>query len=152
MPSAQIRTLPNIPSPNARAIAQRLVAYEAGAGNPSEANTPAAARVAEKLRRSISTLAGNSGWLALLSRALTLAKAQVPELGPVQVRTDGSLEGLNELRANQAPEAGALIITQLLGLLGLLIGEYLTRRLVADVWPDLPAFDAEPYRESGNDP
>jgi hypothetical protein len=142
----------NIPSPKTRAIAQQLLAYEAGAGNPSGANTPAAFRVFEKLRRSISTLAGATGFRVLLSRALTLAKAQVPGLGAVQVKPDGSLEGLNELRDDQAPEAGAMVIAQLLGLLGVLIGEDLMLRLMVDVWPDLSAFDAEPYGESGNDP
>jgi hypothetical protein len=141
----------NIPSPKTRAIAQQLLAYEAGADNPSEANTPAAFRVSEKLRRSISTLAGATGFRVLLSRALTLAKAQVPGLAAVQVKPDGSLEGLSELRGAQAPEAGALVIAQLLGLLGVLIGENLMLRLVVDVWPDLPAVDAEPYGESGND-
>src|SRR5687768_5273625 len=112
----------NIPSPKARAIAQQLLAYEAGAGNPSEANTPAAFRVSEKLRRPISTLAGASGFRVLLSRALTLAKAQVPGFGAVQVKPDGSLEGLSELCNDQVPEAGVLVIAQLLGLLGVFIG------------------------------
>jgi hypothetical protein len=142
----------NIPSPKARAIAQQLLAYEAGAGNPSEAKTPAACRVSEKLRRPIGTLAGASGFRVLLSRALTLAKAQVPGLGVVQVKPDGSLEGLSELYDDQTPEAGALVIAQLLGLLGVFIGENLMLRLVVDVWPDLPAFDTEPHGESGNDP
>lgn len=142
----------NIPSPKARAVAKQLLAYEGGAGNPSEANSPAAFRVSEKLRRSISTLAGATGFRVLLSRALTLAKAQVPGLGAVQVKPDGSLEGLSELRDDQAPEAGAMVIAQLLGLLGVLIGETLMLHLVVGVWPDLPAFDAETYGESGNDP
>ena len=142
----------NIPSPKARAIAQQLLAYEAGGGTPSEANAAAAFRVSEKLRQPISTLAGASGFRALLSRALTLAKAQVPGLGAVQVKLDGSLEGLNEPCDDQVPEAGVLVIAQLLGLLGVFIGENLMLRLVVDVWPELPAFDAEPHGESGNDP
>jgi hypothetical protein len=142
----------NIPSPRARAIAEQLVIYEAGAGNPLEANVPAVVRVSEKLRRPISNLAGAAGFRALLARALTLAKAQAPSLSPVEVKLDGSLQGLSQLRDDRAPDAAVLLIAQLLGLLSVFVGESLMLRLVIDVWPQLPAFNADPNGESGNDP
>jgi hypothetical protein len=142
----------NLPSPNARATARHLLAHEAGAGKPSDVNIPAAIRVCEKLRRPLSTLAGATGFHALLGRALTLAKAQDPHLGTVRVQPDGSLAGLSELRNNEHGQAGVALIAQLLGLLDAFIGPDLTLRLMADVWPDLPAFEAEAEGESGNDP
>jgi hypothetical protein len=79
---------------------------------------------------------------------LTLAKARDPNLGAVRVQPDGSLHGLSELRDNEEGQAGAAIIAHLLDLLDELIGPNLTLRLVADVWPDLPVFDAKTDGES----
>jgi hypothetical protein len=141
-----------LPRPNAHATARQLLAHEAGAGKPSDVNIPAAIRVCEKLRRPLSTLAGATGFHALLGRALTLAKAQDPRLGAVRVQPDGSLDGLSELRNNEDGQAGVALIAQLLGLLDAFIGPDLALRLVADVWPDFSAFEAEADGESGNDP
>jgi hypothetical protein len=132
-------------SPKTRNLAQWLLDHEAAASRPSdaEANMPAAFHVSEKLRPPLSTLAGATGFRALLVRALTLAKAQLPNLNAVQVKPDGSLEGLNGLRNEEAAEAGVTLIAQLLGLLGTFIGENLMLRLVRDLWPDLPVNNAE---------
>src|SRR5450755_47308 len=119
------------PSPKIQELAQRLLAYEAARVNPCEANIPAVLRVSEKLRRSLSTLAGSSGFRSLLARALTLAKAQVPGLHAVQVKPDGSLEGLNDSgNGEQGAVAGVILIAQLLGLLVTFIGEGLMLSLV----------------------
>jgi hypothetical protein len=130
------------PSPKILELAQGLLAYEAARDNPSGTNMPAGFRVAEKLRRPLSTLAGSSGFRSLLARALTLAKARVPGLSAVQVKPDGSLEGLSGLgNQDQAAEAGVILIAQLLGLLVTFIGESLMLSLVLDAWPDFPVFD-----------
>jgi hypothetical protein len=134
------------PGQNARATALRLLVYEVCAGKASGENVPAALRVSEKLRRPLSTLAGSTGFRALLGRALTLAKAQDPSLGTVRVQPDGSLAGLSELRNNEDEPAGVALITHLLGLLDGFIGPDLALRLVLDVWPDLPALEAEAHR------
>jgi hypothetical protein len=131
----------NIPSPRMRDYAQQLLAYEAAAHNPSELNMAAVFRVFEALRRPLSTLAGASGFRALLVRALMLAKAQVPSLSAVHVKPDGSLEGLSNLR-NEDAEAGVVLIAQLLGLLVAFIGESLMLRILLDVWPGFTIFDA----------
>ena len=101
---------------------------------------PAGLRVSEKLRRPLSTLVGSSGFRSLLARALTLAKAQAPGLSAVQIKPDGSLEGLSDLR-NQDQAAGVILVAQLLGLLVTFIGESLMLSLVLDAWVDLPVFD-----------
>ena len=102
---------------------------------------PAVLRVSEMLRRPLSTLAGSSGFRSLLTRALTLAKAQVPGLSAVQVKADGSLEGCDLDNQDEAAEAGVILIAHLLGLLVTFIGESLMLSLVLDAWPDFPAFD-----------
>jgi hypothetical protein len=128
---------------NARSTALQLLAHEAGAGKHSAVMIPAAILVSEKLRRPLSTLAGSTGFHALLGRALTLAKVQDPHLGSVRLEPDGSLEGLSELgNLDEDGRAGVALISELLGLLDAFIGPDLALRLVADVWPDLPAFEA----------
>lgn len=141
-----------IPSRKMRDLAQRLLAYEAAALNSSEHDTPAVSRVSEKLRGSLTTLAGATGFRTLLARALTLAKKHAPGtpgINAIQVRPDGSLAGLNELHDNgEIAEAGVLLIAQLLGLLVLFIGENLVLRLALDIWPDLSVVDPELQKES----
>jgi len=128
--------------PESRRLAQRLLAYEAVAGENSEPAESAAFRVCTKLRRPLITLAGVAGFRSLLSRALTLARAEAPSLSAVQVAADGSLKGLDELEPQididkeQARDRGTILIAQLIGLLLTFIGEGLTLRLVQDVWPE----------------
>jgi hypothetical protein len=132
-------------------LAGCLLAYEAAAGKNSEPTESAAFRVCEKLRQPLCSLAGVAGFRSLLSRALVLARAEVPSLSTVQVAADGSLKGLDELGPQRdkdmAKEGGALLIAQLLGLLLTFIGEGLTLRMVQDVWPE-SAFDD---RDSGKE-
>ena len=129
-------------------MAQRLLTYEAVAGKNSEPTESAAFRVCAKLRRPLITLAGVAGFRSLLSRALTLARAEAPSLSAVQVAADGSLNGLDELASQtdkeQARDGGAILIAQLIGLLLTFIGDGLTLRLVRDVWPEA-AFDGRVF-------
>jgi len=138
--------------PESRHLAQRLLAYEAVAGESSEPAESAAFRVCAKLRRPLTTLAGVAGFRSLLSRALTLAKAEAPSLSAVQVAADGSVKGLDELASQtdkeQARDGGVILIAQLIGLLRTFIGEGLTLRLVQDVWPEA-AFDGRVSEERG---
>jgi hypothetical protein len=129
-----------IPS-QTRDLAQRLLAYQNAAGKTSEPTEFAAFGVCERLRQPLITLAGLAGFCSLLSRALTLARAEAPSLSAVQVAADGSLQGLDGLRqqadADQAREAGIILITQLLGLLVRVLGEAVTLQLVtSEVLPD----------------
>ena len=119
-------------------MAQRLLAYEAGSRDAAHV-APTAGPVSEKLRRHLGKLLGPTGYQALLTRALTLARRDAPGLSTVQVNADGSLEGLAELSERAAPEAHAMLITHLLALLITFIGESLTLHLLRDVWADFPA-------------
>ena len=132
-------------TPKMRAFAERLIAYETSGNKSSETKTPAAFLVDEKLRPQLAALLGNAGFRALLSRALALAKAEVPSLRGVHVKADGALQGLDGLDAPVDPdeifEGRVVLLAQLLGLLVVFIGENLTLRLVHEAWPKLSLND-----------
>lgn len=132
-------------TPKIRELSQYLIAYETKANKRLETNTPEAFHVGEKLRPHLTSLMGNVGFSALLSRALALANAEVPWLRAVQVRADGSLERLDEPAAQADPEqiseGSVVLLAQLLGLLVVFIGEKLTLRLLRDIWPKLSLND-----------
>ena len=128
-------------SPQTRDLALRLLAHESAAGKTSEPPEFAAFGVCERLRQPLITLAGLAAFRSLLSRALTLARAEAPSLNALQVAADGSLHGLEDLRpqvdADQTREAGIILITQLLGLLVRVVGEAMTLQLVtSEILPD----------------
>jgi hypothetical protein len=127
-------------SPETQDLARRLLTFEASHDNSSATGVDGAARVIDKLRLRLSKLAGVDGFRALLSRALTLAKAEVPSLNMVQVSADGSLEGFEGIEqdhgAGTTGQAGMILVAQLLELLVAFIGEPLTLRLVREKSPD----------------
>ena len=134
-------------TPRMRHFAKRLIVYERGANRITETKTPPAFQVCEKLRAHLATLMGTAGFRELQSCALPRASAEIPWLGAVQVKADGSLEGLEELNAQRNPdelfEGGAVLVAQLLGLLVAFIGERLTLRFVREVWPTVPLNDLD---------
>jgi hypothetical protein len=127
-------------SPEIQDLARRLLALEAAQDKSSDDHINELIQVCEKLRVTVSKLVGVAGFASLLSRALALAKAEVPSLGVVKVRADGSLEGFAEAGQNQGPvplgSGGDVLVAQLLGLLVTFIGQSLTLRLVRDAWTD----------------
>ena len=134
-------------TPQIRDFAERLIAYETGGNESSAAKSTAAFPVCEKLRPHLVTLMGNTGFCALLSRALARAEADVPSLRAMQVKADGSLAGLDKLGVQANPEelakGSVVLVAQLLGQLAAFIGEDLTLRLVREVWPQLPLNDLD---------
>jgi len=123
----------------AQRLARRLLAVEAECRCASDTHSHEAVRACEKLRISLTRLAGADGFASLLRRALSLAGAQVPAVKTIKLLPDGSLEGLDALTAadrGSGAEAAAAILTQLLGLLMTFIGESLSLRLVRETWPE----------------
>ncbi len=118
-------------SPELRTAAERLLKLDA-AGRGTRA-LPAAALVTERLRRVLNTLLGADGFKALLRRAVTLAKAEDPALGALQLDVDGSLVGLSE--DDDVPDSEVVLVAHILNLLFAFVGEALTLRLVNDAWP-----------------
>jgi len=128
----------NPATPSIQDLARRLIALEALCVPVSIAGESEVVRVCEKLRLSFVKFAGVAGYRSLISRALTMAKAEAPSLEPVQVRSDGSLEGLNGIRTSHDVEAAEVVLVHLLGLLVTFIGERPTLGLVRAAWPDEP--------------
>lgn len=130
------------PHPGIRALSRWLLACEAAPGKPPSQKSPGAFSVCGKLRQHLSVLAGVAGFRSLLSRALTLAKAEVPWLDALRIREDGSLDwpGADESQRDREKmaEGEVALVAQLLGLLVSFIGEALTLLLVREVWPEAP--------------
>src|SRR5688572_5407126 len=124
----------NRATPKMREFAERLIAYDAKGQKPSNPNGAVGFHVCEKLRPHFSTVMGNAGFRALLVRALALATSEVPWLSAIEVKTNGALEGLDQLQAQLAPEeiheGRVVLLAQLLGLLVTFMGESLTMRLL----------------------
>ena len=128
-------------------LAKRLIAYEMSGNNSFEAKAPAVFYVCETLRPHLATLMGDTGFHALLSRAVVLAYAHVSWLQAVQVKADGTLGVSDRVAEQVAPEemhAGSVaLVSQLLSLLMAFIGANLTLRMVREVWPKLSLNDLE---------
>ncbi len=128
-------------APGMRDLAQRLVTYEAGAGETSAVAESPALLVFEKLRQSLGEFVGVAGFQSLASRALTLARPEAPSLSAAWVAADGTLQGLGaietqiEMDKNQVGDGGIILIARLLGLLCLFLGEALTLSLLRNAWP-----------------
>jgi hypothetical protein len=121
-----------------RDLARRLIALEATRVESPGASGQRVERVCDKLRVPLIKLAGVTGFRSLLSRALALARAEVPSLDSVRVRDDGGLEGFDAAESDPnegaAGRAEVVVVAQLLHLLVTFIGEPLTLQLVYDTW------------------
>src|SRR5687767_7177690 len=135
-------------SPKDSNVARRLLRTRAkGEGAGSETAADALKRSCEALRPRLTQLVGRDGFRALLSRALALAKGEIPWLCGVQVDAAGSLTGLDEVMSGRDAadgEAGcAAVLAHLLGLLAAFVGAELTRHLVSGAWPDTAVEDTD---------
>lgn len=129
------------PHPKIRVLAENLLAFESGGKTTGASDANAIFHVCEKLRPQLANLTGNVGFRALLSRALALAGAESAGLRLLHVKSNGSLEGLEELRekvaAKEFLEGEKILLSHLLGLLVAFIGENLTMQILCEVWPQL---------------
>jgi hypothetical protein len=136
-----------MPTPSKmRELAQDLLGYEAFASETSKPGGSATFRVHEKLRQGLGQFAGVIGFQSLASRALALARSEAPSLCAVRVSEEGTLVGLGEIehqfdidkiQAGEFPasEGEIILISRLLGLLLLFLGEDLTLSLLRITWP-----------------
>lgn len=140
-------------TPQLRLLAARLIAHEAKENNSSGTTPPAAFPVCEKLRATLTALVGNTGFGALMARALALGREEVPWLRAVHVKADGFLSGLTErdaaLSRETFLEGRVVLLAQLLGLIGTFIGADLTMQLIRDAWPKLALDDV--YFSTGDE-
>ena len=133
--------------PKMRDLAHRLLAYEVVAGKTSEPSESATLRVYEKLRLGLGEVVGTAGFQSLASRALALARTEAPGLSAARISADGALQGLGwridesehqiDIDKDRAAEGGIILISRLLGLLLLFLGEASTLSLLRVTWPML---------------
>lgn len=123
-------------------LARLLFAIEAKHARTDASQAYGVVKVCEKLRQPLTKFAGPVGYSSLLSRALALAQAEMPELKIASVQADGSLRFPDELEPNTMPSdrgisenAGVTLVAHLLGLLDTFIGETLMITLLSDAWP-----------------
>ncbi|OHB57151.1 MAG: hypothetical protein A2Y12_13465 [Planctomycetes bacterium GWF2_42_9] len=119
-------------------MARRLIAFEASQSKSSNPNANAVALVCDKLRIDLAKLAGSAGFASLLSRALQMAKAKEPALKDVEVRADGTLDGIDMI-ADTGDNGGIILVAQFLELLVTFVGAPFTGRVVHGIWPQIPA-------------
>jgi hypothetical protein len=126
----------------------RLLLTAATGDQTDPATLPGAAeRAFQKLCRQLAELVTMVGSQALFSRALYLTRTQFPFLAGVRAGTtpEACLEGLRDsvqgVEPAQAREGLAALFATLIELLTTFIGEDLTLRLVAEVWPEMPLDD-----------
>jgi hypothetical protein len=122
-------------NPTIRALAERLIAYEAAVDRTSQADFSDTCHVCERLRRALVKLFGVDGYRMTMARALILAKREAPQLIDVKVDDDGSIKGLT----GEATEANGVLISRFLELMETFLGEAATVWLLNDIWPHLPA-------------
>jgi hypothetical protein len=136
--------MPNSISLKLQELAERLLSYETISSRSSGARAWRVFHVFEKLRQPLVPLTGVGGFRSLLSRALAIANAEIPWLSGLHVRSDGSLEGFDELGAKLSQEDIARGETELVGrfiaLLVTFIGPALTLQLLQDAWPMIDEF------------
>jgi hypothetical protein len=114
-------------------IAAHLLRHEARLAGVAESDITIAAKVCEKLRTSLSAMVGREAFRALVVRALALGARQHADLGTVRVTETGTLEGLCETSA----QAARVLVSQLLTIPAILIGEVMTHSVLRKAWPGL---------------
>ena len=135
-----------MPSASVRDLAKRLLAIEARRQPAPHLHEHEAVRVCEKLQIALTQFAGKNAFMSLLQRSLVLTRAEIPAVQAVQLKPDGSLEGLDMLVTDTSgggSDAAVLIIAHLLELLATFIGEPLMLRIVWQAWPN-ESLDATP--------
>jgi len=130
-----------------RDLAVRLMAWEAKASRSSGTRPKEVFLVCEKLRPHLSGLMGKTGYRALLSRALVMARQKASLPGTMRVTAEGTLDGLDEpemrVDANKLAVGSAILIALLLELLAAFIGENMTLQIVREVWPKVTLDDSD---------
>ena len=122
-------------TPAFRDLARRLVDLEVrGVGD--SVGRGGAAKVCENLRLQLTKLAGVAGYHSLVSRAVATARIEATVLQNVSVRSDGAVEGLEEVE-NTDFDATVALVAHLLSLLVTFVGEPLTLSLVGNAWPEI---------------
>ena len=129
------------PSPELVELARRILEEETG-GSPDPATSAAAVEAAcRRLRDRLLDLLGSGGVSALLRRALHLAQREQPLLAGVALDGESSpcftglAESLAASTGEEAAAAATAVVTHMLDLLVVLLGEELGMKPIRKLWP-----------------
>jgi hypothetical protein len=132
------------PLSKAAELARDLVAHECSGTLDTATVAGAVETVCRRLRDYLTDLLGAGGVVALMGRALKLAKREHPVLAgttlgtpPPSVCFDGLEAALAAGTAEDAVAAGSAVLAHVFDLLIQLIGEDLSVHPVRKLWPDL---------------
>ncbi|HSJ30478.1 MAG TPA: hypothetical protein VK933_03530 [Longimicrobiales bacterium] len=129
------------PPAEATELARRLVTHEARSSVDPAAWADAVESVCCRLKDHLAGLLGSGGVVALMGRALNLAKREQPMLAEVKLGAEpsacftGLVEALAAGTAEDAAAAGSSLVAHLLGLLILLLGRELGTQPIRQLWP-----------------
>ena len=129
------------PSPELVELARRIVDQEAG-GSPDPAASAAAVEGAcRRLSDHLVALLGSGGVSAWLGRGLHLAQREQPLLAEVALDRDsagcftGLAESLSASTEEEASAAATTVLTHILDVLVMLLGEELGMKPIRKIWP-----------------
>ena len=129
------------PSPKLVELARRIVEREAGGSTDPAAAAAAVETACQRLRADLVDLLGSGGVSALLRRALHLAQREQALLAQVAVSGEPAacFTGLSAALARSGEEeataAAAVVLTHILDLLVMLLGEELGMKPIRKLWP-----------------
>jgi hypothetical protein len=129
------------PSPKLVELARRIVEQEAGGSPDPAASAPAVETACQRLRDELVDLLDSGGVSALLGRALHLAQREQPLLAGVAVSGEPAAcftsltESLAASTDEEATAAAATVLTHMLDLLVMLLGEELGMKPIRKLWP-----------------
>ena len=141
-------------TPTIRTFAARLITHGVCESAFIETIPAKALQVCQKLRPQLITLMGKGGFHALMTRAIALAKPEVPWLSAARVNENGTVEGWNDsdkhVDAENLALGSMIFLAQLLGLIVAFIGPHLTLQIANEVWPDIQLNDLD-FIDASND-
>jgi hypothetical protein len=131
-------------------LAQRLVLDPAAGPKNPDVPPDYSFAALEKLERQLHLAVGGAGSNALLSRALVLAKKDLPRLAGVSLNKKNRLEGLANIdppfTQEEAYEGEIHLIGNTVELLCTFVGKAMALRFIQSPWPDA-SFDKEEVDE-----
>ena len=126
-------------------LARQLLAFEATQGGGLKGS--AALSVCAKMREPLGKVLGVDGFRSLVARALAMAGSEVRWLREINIAPDGVVHGVDEVWAKlshtEIQEGEIALVAELLGLLVIFIGPYLTERLLHASWPKLRSLNSK---------
>jgi len=133
-----IQTIPS----TIQQLAHALLLHEADQKPEPEELWMAIEHIYAKLQRRLAELVGQTGFVALFSRALHLARRETPVLAGISIdpRLPNQLQGSQEFALAHPDDvitSFGRVVAHFIWLLVTFVGEQLSMNLISDIWPQL---------------